>query len=168
MGDVKNLTSSPAVDKIKELANDAGVCMFVTNLFSAPLSARPMATADVDDNGNIWFFSKIDSDKNIDIEKDERVQLFYSNTGSAEYLSVYGNAEILTDRAKIKQLWKPIDKAWFTDGMDDKSITLIKVNTTDAYYWDTKSNKLVSLIKIAVGAVTGKVTEVGVKGKIEV
>ena len=166
MGEVKNLSSSPAVDKLRELADDAGICFFTTNLSSLPLNARPMSTADIDDEGNIWFFSRNDSDKNEDIEKDNRVQLFYCNKGSVEYLSVFGEAEILTDAAKINELWSPIMKDWFTEGKNDPSITLIKVNTKDAYYWDTKSNKLVSLIKIAVGAATGKQMDNGIEGKL--
>lgn len=169
MGDVKNLSSQPAIEKIKELAMDANICLFVTNLSTIPLSSRPMATQEVDDDGNLWFMSKNDSEKNIDIEKDNRVQLFYSNGSSYEYLSIYGTAEILHDREKIEELFTPMIKAWFKEGKDDPTISLIRVKPVDAYYWDTKNNKMVSLIKIAISAITGKTNDDGgIEGTLKV
>jgi len=153
MGEVQNLTASNAVEKIREIAKDANICMFVTNLEKLPLDARPMATQEVDDDGNIWFMSSKSSNKHIDIEADERVQLFYSHTGNYEYLSIYGSAEIVNDKNKIEELWTPMAKTWFKDGKDDPDIELIKVTPEDAYYWDTKNSKMVSLIKFAMGAV---------------
>lgn len=168
MGDTKNLASIEAIEKLKQLAEDADICHFVTNLSNLPLSSRPMSTQEVDEEGNIWFMSRNTSDKNIDITKDNHVQLFYSNNGSAEYLSIYGTAEISTDRAKIKELWQPIAKAWFNEGEDDPSITLLKVTPLDAYYWDTKDNKMISLIKYAVSAITGKEINAGIEGTLNV
>ena len=169
MGDVKNLSSQAAIEKIKELAMDANICLFVTNLSTIPLSSRPMATQEVDDDGNLWFMSKNDSEKNMDIEKDNQVQLFYSNGSSYEYLSIYGTAEILHDREKIEELFTPMIKAWFKEGKDDPTISLIRVKPVDAYYWDTKNNKMVSLIKIAISAITGKTNDDGgIEGTLKV
>ncbi len=170
MGDVKNLFSDEAVEKLKELATkDSGTCMFVTALDKRPQAARPMATQDVDAEGNIWFLSAKNSDKNIDIAADNKVQLFYANNSSYEYLSVYGEAETVFDKLLIEKYWTSMAKAWFPQGKDDPNISLIKVKPLDAYYWDTKSNKLVSLIKIAVAAVSGhKNDDGGIEGKIDV
>lgn len=168
MGDVKNLTANDAVEKIREIAKDANICMFVTDLSKLPLMGRPMATQEVDEKGNIWFMSDRNSDKNRDIEKDAQVQLFYSHTGNYEYLSIYGSAEIVNDRSKIEKLWTPMAKTWFREGKDDPNISLIKVTPEDAYYWDTKNNKMVSLIKFAMGALgfTPK-DDGGVEGKLK-
>jgi len=168
MGEVKNLISAEAIDKIKKIAMDADIALFTTNLSKLPLAKRPMGTLDVDDEGNLWFLSKNDSDKNHDISHDNQVQLFYSNKGSAEYLSIYGRAQILTDRTKIKEYWTPLAKAWFKEGKDDPTITLLKVTPEDAYYWDTKENKLITLVKIAFSAVTGSNVDGGIEGKIKV
>jgi general stress protein 26 len=167
MGDIKNLANVDAVKKIREIAKDANICMFITDLSTLPLSGRPMATQEVDDDGNIWFMSAKNSDKNNEIENDDRVQLFYSHTGNYEYLSIYGIAAIVHDRAKIEELWTPMAKTWFKAGKDDPHISLIKVTPEDAYYWDTKNNKMVSLVKFAMGAIgiTPK-DDGGVEGKL--
>ena len=169
MGDVKNLTATDAVEKIREIAKDANICMFVTDLSSLPLAGRPMATQEVDEQGNIWFMSDRNSDKNRHIEDDEQVQLFYAHTNNYEYLSIFGRAEIVNDRSKIEELWTPMAKTWFKAGKDDPNISLIKVIPEDAYYWDTKNNKMVSLIKFAMGAIgiTPK-DDGGIEGKLKV
>jgi len=60
------------------------------------------------------------------------------------------------------------DKAWFEKGKDDPEITLIKVRPLDVKYWDTKSNRVVSLIKILGAALTGKSADDGIEGKLAV
>ena len=100
------------------------------------------------------------------IEQDSRVQLFFSNRNSSEYLSVYGTAEIIKDSTKAKELWSPIAKTWFNGGPDDPSLTIIKVTPQDGYYWDTKDGKLVTLLKIAAGAITGKEIDGSIEGKV--
>lgn len=168
MGNVQNLTNAEGKSKLKELAKAADICFFTTNLTQLPLAAVPMSTLDADDDGDLWFFSRDDSDKNKDIEQDKRVQLFYANNGSAEFLSVYGTATIIRDKEKAKELWTPIAKAWFEDGADDPHLTIIKVTPSEAYYWDTKYNKMITLLQITVAAITGKNNnDGGVEGKIQ-
>ena len=168
MGDVKDLNSQDATEKIRKIAMEANICMFVTKINEAPLSGRPMATQQVDDEGNIWFFSEKNSDKNRDILSDSKVQLFYSNTGKYEYMSVYGTAEIEYDKEKIDKLWTSFAKAWFKEGKDDPNLSLIKVTPEDAYYWDTKDNKMISLIKIAMNVI-GIISndDGGIEGKLK-
>jgi general stress protein 26 len=166
MAEIRNLTEREGIDKLKQLAKSASVCLFATELDSKPIIVRPMSVREVDDNGNLWFFSRGDSGKNDQIEHHPEVQLFFINTGSAEYLSVYGEATIIRDRNKAEDLWTPIAKAWFSEGKDDPQLTLIKVSTVDAYYWDTKTNKAVQLVKILAGALTGKGLDDGIQGHI--
>lgn len=168
MSDVKDLSNKEAVKKIKDLATDANMCMFVTHLTRQPLSARPMAVQEVDEEGNLWFLSSRSSEKNVDIEQDNHVQLFFSNNNNYEYLSIYGEASVIFNDEKAKELWTPIAKTWFHDGAKDPDLSIIKVKPLDAYYWDTKSNKMFSLIKMVAGAVTGKTMDNGVQGKITV
>lgn len=168
MSDVQNLTSQEAIDKIKELAKAADVCLFTTALTKLPLMTRPMSVSQVDDAGNLWFMSRKGSDKNEHIQEDDRVQLFFSNKNSYEFLSIYGKAVILEDKEKAEELWTPIAKTWFNEGVDDPELTLIRVHPEDAYYWDTKHNKAITLLSYLAGAITGTEMNNGVQGKISV
>jgi len=154
------------IEKMKKLVEAADMCMFATRLDAVPLSARPMSTRKVDDDGSIWFFSRSNSKKNNEIRIDQRVHLFYSNPGSAEFLNVFGNAEIVRNTAKAKELWSAWAKTWFPDGVDDPELTLLKVQPVEVHYWDTQHNKMISLLKIVAGAVMGKEMDDGVEGRI--
>jgi general stress protein 26 len=167
MGTTQDLQRTAAIEKIQELIDAANVCLFATELTKAPISVRPMSTSKADDQGYIWFFSKNDSDKNQHIQQNDQVQLLYSNNSSSEYLSIYGHAEIVRDKNKIAELWTPIAKAWFTEGKEDPSITLLKITPKEGHYWDTKNGKMISLIKIVASVVTGKTSDNGIEGKVK-
>ena len=164
MGEIKNLSRTEANKKIRELAEKADTCLFTTNLVQLPLSSRPMSTRAVDEDGNIWFFSRKGSTKNNHIAADNRVQLFYANTSAYEFLSIYGKAMIIKDDEKAKELWSAIAKTWFDGGYDDPELTLLKIVPEEGHYWDSKDGKVVSLFKMIAGAITGKEFDTGIEG----
>lgn len=155
MGNYKDLFSKEAVDKIKEMAEDIKMCMFCTELSVRPVPTRPMSVLEVDDRGNLWFLSSKDSNKNAEIKHDDEVQLIFAKNADAHFLSVFGKAIIYTDRSHVEDVWTPIAKTWFEEGKNDPDATVIKVEPLDAYYWDTKSGKMISMLKWALGAVVG-------------
>lgn len=59
-------------------------------------------------------------------------------------------------------------KVWFEKGKNDPMITLIKVDPTQGYYWDTKHGKAVAFLKIAVSLLTGNTMDDSVEGKLNV
>ena len=166
MGKTENLHNEEAIEKIQALVKDITFCMFCTKVNAMPFQTRPMATTDVDDEGNLWFFSGKGSNKNDEVKSDDHVQLIYAKGSDSHFLSISGRAMIIDDRQKIDELWKPIVKAWFPEGKDDPDLRLIKVIPDEAYYWDTVHGKVVSLLKIATSVVTGKTMDDGVEGKI--
>jgi len=165
----ENLTAQNAIDKLKELIKSESICFFCTQLTQQPITTRPMSTQKVDDEGNIWFMSSIKSNKNAEIVQDNNeVQLFYANSSDYEFLTVHGKASISTDRAKIHELWTPFAKAWFKDGKDDADISLIKIAPQSAYYWDTKNNKMITMIKMLASIVTDSAPDDGVEGSLTI
>ena len=122
----------------------------------------------MDDDGNLWFLSANDSHKNEEIEADPMVQLFFQGSDYTDFLQLYGRATISEDKQKIKELWKPILKTWFTEGVDDPRISVIKVEPSQGYYWDTKNNMAIGFLKRAAGAIMGKTIYDSIEGKIRV
>lgn len=155
MSNVENLFDDKAIEKLKNIINSTKTCLFCTDLSVLPINARPMAVTDVDDNGDVWFISSKQSNKNFEISRDNRVQLFFTNNKENEFLSLYGEAEIYTDTSIIEKLWTPITKAWFDQGKDDPDVSVICVKSNNVYYWDSKNGKVISLLKTAAQAVTG-------------
>jgi len=127
-----------------------------------------MSVQKIDDQGNFWFFSAVDSTKNAEIAKDQSVQMLFQGSKYSDFLSIYGKAEITKDRAKIEELWEPSVAVWFTEGKDDPRITVIKVTPTDGYYWDTKNGAAIAMAKRVAGAIMGKTYDDSIEGKVKV
>ncbi|RZJ67131.1 MAG: general stress protein [Flavobacterium sp.] len=165
----KDLFDKEAIAKIKELAEDINICMFCTELSQRPVPTRPMSIQEVDEQGNIWFISSAKSNKNFEIKHDDEVQLIFAKNADAHFLSVFGRATIYTDRAHIEEQWSPMAKAWFDEGKEDPDVTIIKVAPIDAYYWDTKNGKMISMLKWMAGTITGEMKDDGgIEGKLNV
>ena len=165
----EDLHGELAQEKIKELTKKASTCFFCTQVTPGkPITTRPMAVQEVDDDGNLWFLSANDSHKNEEIEADPIVQLFFQGSDYTDFLQLYGRATISEDKKKIKELWKPILKTWFTEGVDDPRISVIKVEPSQGYYWDTKNNMAIGFLKRAAGAIMGKTIDDSIEGKIRV
>ncbi len=165
----KDLFGEEAAHKIKELVDKAGSCLFCTDIRTGQAFAtRPMSVQKLDDHGNLWFLSPDDSHKNDEVHADPYVQVLFQGSSYSDFLSLYGVATISKDKQKIKELWQPILKTWFTEGIDDPRITVIKVKPVDGYYWDTKHNMAVGMVKRVVGAIVGKTLDDSIEGKIKV
>jgi general stress protein 26 len=166
---LKNLQGPDAVEKIKELIDKSPICFFCTDIITgSPFSTRPMAVQKVDDDGALWFLSADDSYKNDEIEDDSFVQLLFKGSDYSDFLNLYGQSSISKDKEKIKELWKPTLKTWFTEGVDDPRISVIKVEPTEGYYWDTKHNMAIGLIKRMAGALVGKTMDDSIEGNLDV
>ena len=162
----KNLNSKEAIEKLRSLVNDIGTCMFFTNTQTGIHNSRPMAVIEVDVNGNLWFFTNLQSAKVKDIEKDGNVHLVFASPAKDSYLDLRGRASVEQDRKSIEDKWNPIVKAWFPEGKDAPDICLLKVKTDEAHYWDTNSTKMVEMLKIVTSIVTGKQLQEGVHGDL--
>ena len=163
------LQGTEAGKKIKELAQKNNTCFFCTAITTGQaVKTRPMAVQKVDETGTFYFLSANDSFKNTEIEKDNYVQLLFQGNAHSDFMNIYGKATISTDKALIKDLWEPLLKTWFTEGVDDPRITVIKVQTTDGYYWDNKHGNAVAFAKMVTGAVLGKTLDDSIEGELKV
>lgn len=165
---IQTLEGKEAIEKLRHIAQKAENGFFCTNIKTGiPVSVRPMAVLDVDDEGNLWFMSMKDSRKNKEIEEDPFTHVMFQETTNSGFLNVYGITEISTDQQKIDELWKPLLKVWFQDGKDDYNISLLKVVPTNVYYWDNKHGNVVAFAKMAASMVTGKTMDDSVEGNLD-
>lgn len=161
----ENLNKEQSQEKLRDLVDDIKVAMMVTGLEKQPINAIPMTTKKVDEKGNIWFISMGSSEHNSNLAANPQVNLLYSDPNDMEFMSLFGTAEITKDRSVLEDLYNPRTDNWF-DGPDDPNLTAIKVKPQEAYYWDTKTNKYITLLKMGVGAITGDNKDIGEKGKL--
>ena len=165
----EDISGERAVQRIKDVVAKAKSCFFCTNASTwGSNGTRPMSVRKVDDEGNLWFLSAEDSHKNEELERDSRVKLFFQGSPRSDFLYLEGEATISRDKAKIRELWKPVLKTWFTGGVNDPRITAIRVTPVEGYYWDNKHGTTVAGVKMLVGAMTGKTLDDSIEGRIAV
>jgi len=154
------------IEILKEKIEDVRICLFTTVSVKDELTSRPMATAKVEDDGSIWFFTNEYSLKSKEISKENNVQLGYSDPSSNTYIAVSGKAELVDDRVRKEAYFSAPVKAWFPDGVDDPRLILIKVTPDTAEYWDGSSSKIVVAFNMLKAIITGEQSDQGKHDKI--
>ena len=155
------------MDKVRDMVAGIRIAMMTTVDEQGNLVSRPMAALQFDEEGNVWFFTKRSSPKVDQIEHNEqRVNVAFASVSDADYVSISGTANEVDDRAKIDELWNPQAKAWFPDGKDDPELTLLKVHTQMAEYWDSNDSIMVRLFQQASAVLTGDTPKTGENEKV--
>jgi general stress protein 26 len=153
--------------KIRELVKEIDFCMLTTVDENGDLHSRPMsANGEIDPDGNIWFFTDVSSHKVSEVAKLPRVNVSFADPENQKYVSVSGSAELVRDRQKIDELWKPEFKMWFPGGKDDPKIALLKINLEKAEYWDSPSSTVGYAMSFIKSLVTGAEAEFGENKKL--
>ncbi len=157
----KKSERAQSIEKLNELVKGIRVAMFSTVDPDGTIHSRPMATQEIESDGDLWFMTGGDSEKVGDIQRHSDVNLSYASSDSNRFVSISGTAETLRDQHKIDELWNPFYKAWFPDGKDDPNIRLIKVHVERAEYWESPSSKVVQLVGFVKAVVTGQQADLG-------
>ena len=125
------------VARVAGLLRDLDFGMLTTRTDDGGLRARPMSNnGEVEFDGDTWFFANADSRKVAEIEADARVELSYADTTRFRFVSMTGQAAIVRDAAKKKELWFSDLERWFDEGPESDTIVLIKVTPTAVAYWN--------------------------------
>jgi general stress protein 26 len=124
-----------ALAKVAEMVGDAKFAMLTTLEKDGTLRSRPMATVQVDSDGNLWFFTTLSSPKIVEGQPDQQVNLCYVRAEKQDYLSVSGTAELVHDKGKMQALWSPWLSPWFPKALDDPDLALLKVSMLAVEYW---------------------------------
>ncbi|RZU77265.1 general stress protein 26 [Micromonospora kangleipakensis] len=149
-------TSAEARGRVTELIRDARICLLTTTAVDGRLVSRPMGLQAAEFDGDLWFFAYADSAKVRQIRVNPQVNVGFSDQRHHAWVSVAGTAQEGWDRARAEELWNPLLRAWFPDGLDTPGITLIKVHASSAEYWDSPSSTVVNLLGFAKATVTGQ------------
>jgi general stress protein 26 len=156
------------LQKLRELVKDIDFCMLTTVAETGDLHSRPMSSnGDIDQNGDIWFFTSASSHKVSEIEKLPKVNVSFADPDNQHYISISGNAQLVRDQSKIEELWRPEFKMWFPEGKDDPDIALLRVSLKKAEYWDSPSSTVGFMLSFVSSLVTGKEADHGENKKLE-
>ena len=163
----EDLSGEAAIKLIRELVEQAQTGFFCTTSASTDAqTARPMSVREIDEEGKLWFLSPTDSHTNQDLARDPSVTLYFQHSARSGFLQLQGRANVSQDRARIRALWTPLLRTWFTGGVEDPRISVICVTPTEGYYWDNKHGETVAGVKMLIGAALRKTLDDSVQGRL--
>ena len=95
---------SAEIKKVAKLMRNLDFCMMTTQSEDG-MRARPMSNnGEVEFDGDVWFFSAADARKVDDIERHPQVHLGYADTENFVFISMTGEAAIVRDKEKKREL----------------------------------------------------------------
>ena len=148
------MAETTGVAKLIELMKDIQITMFTTIDADGHFVSRPMAQQLTEPDGDLWFFAERDSRVIEQIAANSHVSLTLSS--SSTWISIDGDAQMVDDSEKAKELWNSFVEAWLPQGPEDPSVVLIKVEAHTAEYWDSPGGRVASLISLVKSKVTGE------------
>jgi general stress protein 26 len=83
------------------------------------------------------------------------------------WVSLTGDAIVVEDAAKKRELWNSGVEAWFPQGPDDDSVVLLKVQADSAEYWDSPGGRLATAFSFVKAKVTGERIDAGENEKVD-
>lgn len=119
---------------LRDLLHDFGTAMLVTHANDGSLRARPMAVADVESDGDLWFVTDRSSGKMDEIAADAHVNV--TMQGGGKFVSLSGRAAAVDDRRKVAEVWNEEMKVWFPGGKDDPNLVLLRVDASEGEFWN--------------------------------
>ena len=155
------------IKKLGEMIKDIKYAMLTTVDESGALRSRPMATQNKEFEGELWFFTKATAPKVEEVEREHHVNVCYTHPDDQTYVSLSGQAKLVRDVEKNKELWTLPMKAWFPNGPEDPEVALLQVSVDKAEYWDTPGSTVVHLVGFVKATLTGKPYHPGENEKVE-
>lgn len=141
-------------DKLRDLLTDFDAAMLVTRTPAGELRSRPMAVADIQPDGVMWFITERYSGKLDEISRDNHVNV--SMQSERKFVSISGRAVAVDDARKVAELWNEAWRVWFPGGKDDPTLVLLKVQGEHGEYWDNSGTSGIKyLIEAGKAYLTG-------------
>lgn len=124
-----------ALPRVLDLIRAIRVALLTTLDRNGSFHTRPVQTLRVQDDGTLWFFTDLRSDKAEEVRADMRVSLGYADTAGNRYVAVSGLGTVRRDPHKAQELWQAEQRAYYPDGPGDGRLGLLRVEIDRAEYW---------------------------------
>jgi len=156
----REVSGDEATSKVRALLPRFKAAMLVTQASDGGLHARPLAPAGKAQafDGVLWFFVDDRSLKAHESAGGVPVSVLFQNDRDNVYLHLRGRSEVARDLPKMQELYSPVLKTWFPQGLDDPHLVLITVDVDSGAYWEVRGGRLRAAAALATSLVTGTPT----------
>lgn len=145
--------TSPDHELLCKLITPMSVGMMTYLDAAGVLVSKPMSPLEIDDQGALWFFTERHSEK---MEHLKMLNLSFADPSSATYVSMSGHGEMHIDKAHIEDLWSPLFRIWFAEGIESDRLSLLKFVPDCAEYWDALDSPTLRLFTTAASVIAAK------------
>jgi general stress protein 26 len=123
--------------KIWELINPIGVGM-LTIQDDMNLDTRPMQLIQNEYDNKLWFFTNKKSAHADLLKNNKSANITFANPKDGTFVSMSGEAAIVTNDKLTQNLWNDYASAWFAD---EDNVALIEMKVDSGEHWDRKVDK---------------------------
>lgn len=153
-----DLTNAEVQDRLWKAINDHHTGML--GLTHDSHHFQPMTAFVEKDTNTLWFFTKNDTDlaQSVADGAGEAAFIFLDRKLQA---CVDGRLTLAHDRERIDRYWNPHVAAWYPDGKDDPTLTLLRLDVSEAAVWITEGGLLKYAFEVAKANASKTTPDVG-------
>jgi general stress protein 26 len=123
---------------------------------------QPMTAFAEAHNGQIWFFTRTDTDLACGVRDEPGHAMFIIQAKDQGFQACVGGRLIQHfDAERMEFLWNPIVAAWYPEGKTDPHLTLLRLDVSDAQVWLSETNPVTFAFQIAKANVTHQTPDLG-------
>lgn len=121
---------------------------------------QPMTAFVEKDTNTLWFFTRKDTDlaQAVEAGTTDAAFIFLDKKLQA---CIDGRITLSHDQARIDRYWNAHVAAWYPDGKDDPSLTLLRLDVSEAAVWITEGGLLKYAFEVAKANVGKSTPDVG-------
>ena len=142
------------LDKLNEMLKKFRFAMLTTRAAEGDLHAHPPTVQETESDGDLWVIVGTHASAVEHVRRDPQVGLSFSSDGL--WLSLAGEAQVVDDPAKLKELWSTTVEAWFPDGPESPGVTLLRVSALSGEYWGSAGGRIATAVALVTSKVTGE------------
>jgi general stress protein 26 len=131
----------------------------------APHHTQPMTAFAEPETGEIWFFSRDDTELVQEIGAGVSAVFVFQQKDVQACLA--GRLSLHRDPARIDRYWNAVIAAWYPDGKEDPHLALIRMTLDDAQVWISQAGPARFAWEIAKANATHRAPDLGGRANLD-
>ena len=128
---------------------------------------QPMTAFCERDHGQIWFYSRTDTDLARQVEQGADAMFVVQAKDQGFQACIGGRLVQQFDAQRIVDYWNPVVAAWYPEGQHDPLLTMLRLDARDAQVWLSETNPLAFGFQIVKANMTGHEPNVGESAPVD-